>query len=417
MPEINTEKTTLVVNYIGMQFGGVETAFAELMLYALSQGFRVIWLTTPNGVQSAAHREIADCAEIEKIFTRSSAHSAYTAAFRCEGERVVAVSCEPLSFARAESLRGRLGERSFEHYLIMPNFRGKIYFPEQLFGGPAKAYCRRVMRRFAHRLNETGCLRGFALQHLEAYERNYGIAVEDKPQKILGGLRRTEPPERAFLMNKAGQRSRCFEIVACSRFDFPHKGFLLGLTDAYADLKPTFPQMKLTVVGYGAGEAQLREKIAALPAETARDIELTGALPLDEVKRRFKGAHLNIGVAGALLDGAACGVPSLVARHFSDSCETYGFLSDVPERLRDDPGEDIRPYIRAAVTMTDDAYAAQAKKDFTCAEQIFDYRPYYIFEQDGSRGRVLTRGDILRLRLIKLAASVKLRFVDTEEFA
>lgn len=410
-------KIALIVNYYGMQMGGVETAFSELMIYAVKRGYHVVWITTENCIKNSAHKEISENADIEKVLVNPLFRCRYTAPFLCEDERAVVVSCEPLTYVLAESLRGRLKEKAFESYLILPNFRGKIYYPEQFFSGIFKNHVAKFMRRLAVCLNESYSIRAFAEQHLDAYEKAYDIVIPDKPSKILGGLRRIEELNEKDIINKAKQRQEKFEIIACSRFDFPHKAFLLGAVDAYAELKDKYQQLKLTIIGYGAGEQELKNKINSLPLEASADIEMTGALPLDIYKERCKNGHLLIGLAGALLEGATSGIPSLVARHFSDTCETYGFISDVPDRLRDDEGENVCPYIEDTINMSDEDYINRIRNDYRCVEQLSDYHPEYIFEQKNLRGCSLSRLECFRLKNLKILISLKSRFSDFDEFA
>jgi|GEM_PF-4523970 glycosyltransferase involved in cell wall biosynthesis len=413
----DNRKTTLIVNYYGMQAGGVETSFAELMLYAVSKGYRVIWLTTENCLKNATHTEITSCDAIEKVLIKSPTHAAYVDRVSCRNERVIVISCEPLTFARAESMRGKLGEASFENYLILPNFRGKIYFPEQFFTGGKKDRVLRQMASAVRKMNDADCLRGFAIQHLTAYEQNYGLTIKDKEKKLLGGLRRITEPEKSTVIKNAADRGKRFEITACSRFDFPHKGFILGLIREFAVLKEKYPQLSLTLIGDGAGMDRVKRLLEELPRQTAEAVRLTGTLPLDRVRELFRHSQLNVGLSGALLDGASCCVPSVVVRHFCEDCEAYGFLSNVPDRLSEKPGSDVKPIIEAVIRMSDEEYIKQAYRDYECAKKVFDYRPDYLFEQNVKQSAVLSKSEIFRLRMLKAEISLKGRFRDIDDFA
>ena len=413
----DNKKETLIINYYGMQTGGIETSFAELMLYSLRQGRRVIWFTTANCLNNASHKEISENPSVEKVLIKPPTDAVYTEGLSCSGERVIVISCEPLTFARAESLRGRLGEASFENYLILPNFRGKIYYPEQFFKGPARKLAYNRLVSAAHKMVEADCVRGFAIQHLDVFEKHYNVTIPDKDKKLLGGLRSISEPDDSLVKKKAQERKDRFEIIACSRFDFPHKGYMLGLIREFCVLKKDYPFLTLTLIGDGAGMDQVKQEIDRLPADAASDVTLTGTLPLDEVRERFRRGHLNIGLSGALLDGASCCIPSVVVRHYCEECEGYGFLSNVPDRLSERPGRDVKPMIESVIRMSDEEYIAQAYRDYECAKQVFDYRPEYIFQQNHGQNAVLSKRDIERLRRMKLAISVMLRFGDTDDFA
>jgi len=407
-------KCTLIINYAGLQVGGIETYLAKLMLYSVGKQYRVIWLTTPKCVETAFFKEVSLSPNIEKVYVQKGRHWFVHSGVRLAAEEnVTMISCEPLDFMMAESLRGATCVHTFFHYLILPHYTGNAYYPERFLGsGRLKAVCWGFMRTLVKKWNDEDCIRAFSLKHLEAYEKNYAIEIADKNSKVLPSIKMMDVFEEEYFNKKAAERSEKFTIVTCSRFDFPHKGYLLGLLDCYAELKSKYSQLRLIIIGYGDGEKQLREKISTLPSCARKDIVLTGALLPEEVKVQFREGHLNIGLAGALLDGAACGLPSLLVRHYSWSCETYGFISDIEGTfLREDEGQSIGSFIEQMLTSDKEKYIDQCLADYQCVHNRRKYDPEYLFKQKNkSSCTTLETKMVWKAKLLNFSCYMKRRF-------
>ena len=105
------------------------------------------------------------------------------------------------------------------------------------------------------------------------------------------------------------------------------------------------------------------------PETVRRDIHLLGMLTPDALEQCYKDSHLIVGLAGAIIDGARCGIPSLVVRHYNENCETYGFLDEVPEKtLSEEPGDDIVPLIEECINMEWEAYLEHVEKGYQIVE-------------------------------------------------
>ena len=204
------------------------------------------------------------------------------------------------------------------------------------------------------------------MKHLDFYEKNYGITIENKEEKILQKINLIKDFDEEFFKNKASERKNNFTIVTCARFDFPHKGYMLGLLDDYKELKEKYSQLKLVIIGYGSGEKRIKEKLEAMTEAQRQDVELVGAVSPFDLSKYFEKGHLNVGLAGALFDGAICALPSVCVRHYSEECQTYGHISDMTGTyLRSDEGEAIKPYIERLINMSDEEYISITKRDFT----------------------------------------------------
>ncbi len=417
----NNESKTLIVNYLGLQIGGIEAWISSLIRYSVKKGYRVIWLTTPSCQRDSMYKDISEDSRIEKVYTkRGWRWNPHKKIKFNDDESITMLSFELIDFMRAEKIRAYTKNvKSFNHYYILPHFTGNAYYPERYFKSSFfNGIWHKRLKKYAKILVEQDCIRAFAEKHLDSFEKNYEVEIKDKATKRLKRINSTENFNEDLARKRAEERKNEFIITTCARFDFPHKGYMLGLVDEFKTLKEQYSQLKLVIVGYGDGEKQLKEKIQALPQNVSNDIILTGALPPDKLLEQFKKSHLNVGLAGALLEGAKCGLPSLLVRHYSESCETYGYVSDVQGSfLKLEPGEDIKSYIKYAIEASDDDYIEISKKDYTTICNLNESDPEYIYKQTNNDNKSTIRGLMkLQSRWLNLLCYIKKRFFKAKSY-
>ena len=388
---------TLVINFRALKIGGIEIYLSKLIEYSTKNGYRVIWLTTEKCYRENHFMEIVNHPLVEKVYIKGGGQNwmPHKRIKFQDGENVTMYSVDPINFMKGEKIREYTKNvKSFNHFLVMPHFTGTWYYPERTFKSKLlRNHWYKFMKKQAHKLVENDCVRAYSLKHLDAYEESYGVQIENKPEKVLKKINQIIEYEEAYFENKAKTREKSFEIITCTRFDFPHKGFLLGLLEDFEELKAKYPQIRLTIIGYGKDEETLLNKIKTLSKEAQDDIVLVGKVNPGDLHNYFEKCHLNIGLAGALFDGAFCALPSLCVRHFTNSCETYGFISDMEGTfLRDDPAMEIKPFIEKMITANYEDYIKQTKRDFERAKSVKTNQPNYIFEQTNKSSESTVRG-------------------------
>ena len=207
-----------------------------------------------------------------------------------------------------------------------------------------------------------------------------------------------------MILDKVGLKNRKnnFEIITCARFDFPHKGYIIGLVKAFNNLKFVYPQLTLTIVGYGEGEQYLKEIINELPDYSKKDINLLGKLLPHELQKAFCKATLNVGLAGALNVGARCALPSIPVRHYTYDCECYGFYENSGESaLSTKPGDNIEDYISETVNCSDKEYVLHGLSAYKKANNNNNVDPEYIFKQHNrSNLPIFSKFDFLKFNFI-----------------
>ncbi len=401
----------LIIDYSNMRPGGIEVVFAYLMQYAMENDHRVIWITTEKDYEAASFQEILSDSRIEKCYwSKWNKLFSAPAIHLSEDESAVMLSCAPIDYALSECLRMKFPANPFQHLLVLPNFTGINCYPDRLFQTKwLKKYWFNKIQKWVSAWEKEGSLYAFALKHLDAYEDYYSVPLQDKKSCVFPRIKPTPKLNREVLFKKAQERKTCFTIITGARFEFPHKGYILGLIDAYARLKSKFPELRLVIVGYGDGAEEVDQKIQSLDEEAKRDIVQKGMLPYDQFLLEFQKAHLNVGVAGSLADGARCGVPSLVVRHYDYHCETYGFYKDHANRSLDDqPGKPIDSYIENVILMNDDEYVEHSLEVQRVALSRKKYDPEYVFSQDRAATRTsMTKRDLMAAKCYKLLSTFK----------
>lgn len=405
------EKKTLIVNYAGLSVGGIEKFIGRLMKYAVSQGHRVIWFTYQDAFKDALQRDVADNPEIEKVFFASGRRKFWSKnpVFNLDAsEDVVMISFIPEDYVWAEEFRKKYKCNTFYHHLILMNFFGWLTYPEDEFNNKLLSKMRAsYSKKIAKKLDENNCIRAFNEKQLVAFKERYDLQFEVSKDLCLKSF----PFERGNLeeinAKKAQTRSDKFIITTCARFQFPHKGYLLGLLDVYAKLKEKYPFIKLIVVGDGEKEVFFN-KYNQLEDYVKNSIELKGQVLSDELVDIYMQSHMAIGLAGAITTAASCGIPSLVVRHDTLNCETYGFYQDVDSVLKSDPGVDIIPYIEKVINFSNDDYIKIGVDAYSEVNRRLVINPDYILKESNRSSELMfTRIDFFKNKIWAFVSMLK----------
>lgn len=394
LQEKESTKHTLIINYPNLSAGGIEVGLVSLIRFFLNEGHRVIWITTTHHLNEVAFKGIVDDPRLEIVISEkwNRYFSIPHIHFRKE-EQVIMITCRAMQYVVSEGMRRVAGTKEFKHFLLVAHFSGTEYYPDHYFKskwGHEIAY--RFWRTVVHRLVENDCLRGFSLKHLECYEDYYQVSISSKKEKLMPDFNSNIVFDMKNAQNKSKERKDKFVITTCTRFEFPHKAYVLGLVDSFNTIKAKYPQAVLRIIGYGNGEAELKEKICQLAENVQKDIELVGMVSHDELERYYKDSHLIIGLAGAIIDGAQSGIPSLVVRHYCCDCETYGFFEDAFEKtLSEEKGENVIPFIESCITMDQEEYIDHAQKGFMARAAFLNADPDSFFKQNTDKNEITVR--------------------------
>jgi len=127
-------------------------------------------------------------------------------------------------------------------------------------------------------------------------------------------------------------------LLTITRFDFPFKGYVLGLINSFGNLSFRFENLYLTIIGYGDGEYKVKQKIEALPENIRRKIYLVHKVPYSEISDYIDSCDLFIGMGTTVLDVSnrnkitivpvAYQLGNLATGFFYDDCKNVGSVHD-----------------------------------------------------------------------------------------
>jgi hypothetical protein len=124
------------------------------------------------------------------------------------------------------------------------------------------------------------------------------------------------------------QKDSIINILTVSRFDFPFKAYILGLIDSFKSIALTNQNVTLTIIGYGNGEAVVRQRIMTLKENIKNRINLINKVPYSEIDRYIDQCDLFVGMGTTILDAANRNKISITAVAFQENDYSLGFFHD-----------------------------------------------------------------------------------------
>lgn len=108
-------------------------------------------------------------------------------------------------------------------------------------------------------------------------------------------------------------------ILSVARADFPFKGYLLGLVDAFEEINKE-NKYNMTIISYGKHIDRLKKKIES---KNDKSITLVSETKPSELGKYYAKARVYVGTGTTVLEAASYGVPSILIVP-----DTNEFLSD-----------------------------------------------------------------------------------------
>lgn len=371
---------TLIVNYRSMTVGGIETYIYDLVKYIISINGRVIWFCDSQPVVADSFKDLMLSNQVERVTTKTRGLHwfKHDPILFDKNEQIVMLSFTPFDMAKALTLRNEYRDYVIQCFYVVANFTGRSYYLEQYFSGTTNRIIRKRMKKILRSWDKKSYIRFFSKKHILCYEENYCIEIKNHESKLLKPIYKSKGFDLEIAKKRAKRDN--FNLITVGRFDFPHKGYILGLIRAYVRLKENYPQLTLTIIGHGKDENKVREEIRTLPKNVREEIYLEGEISPDSLGKYFDKAHMNISVAGAVRKGAMCGLLSMPARHYCYDCQVYGFLPQSKSKnLSADPGEEVDYYIEKAINMKDEEYIKLCKSSYE-SMKIENEEPLYFFK-------------------------------------
>lgn len=403
-----TKKNALIINHQNFSnIGGIEKWLYYLVQNCIKNSIRVIWLCDEKPIIHPVFKNLMINDKVERVNVKRQKWRwfVYQKLKLRKDERYVVFCANPINMCVAQDIMLRYkGFDIFPVYSV-PDTTGNMYFLERNF----RIKCVniavwRVMRNMIYRWDRLNAIRFFSNNHVKALEENYDISVLSPDEKRLkSNVIVTELDENCI--NKKAENRTPFVLSTVGRFDFPHKGYMLGLVRSFGRLKQEYPELELHIAGYGAQERLLLNEIAKLSEKAKESVKIVGPIHPDDLNDFFKSSHLNISVAGAATSGAKVGTLTLVARSYCEGeCEVYGFFHDCHEKNTSlAKGFAVDPFIRQVLAMKREEYIEMCKKGYEIVSKRskMSYDPNYIFNSTKEEVFLPSYKEVFQMKILK----------------
>lgn len=382
-------KYTLVINHTSMEnVGGIEKYVFRQTRFMINNGYRVIWLCDrePRVANSFSSIMLSNDVERYDINTHGVNWFDVPKIKFNKDETIVIVSFEPIEMAQSEVFCHEYEGYNIRPLYLVPDTTGNQYFLERNFKGILNKKVLKCLKEYIEKWEKNDAIRFFSETQIKPLESAYDVEIKRKNEKVLRAVEQIENIDLQLIKNKAENRNP-FVIMTIGRFDFPHKGYMLGLVRSFARLNEKYHNLVLKIIGFGKDESILREEISKLDKDMQDRIILLGEVAPDEIKNYVQDVHLNISVAGAVGSGAICGILSIPARNYCEGeCEVYGYLPqsrNMTTSLKS--GHIVDKFIEEVINMSNAEYIQK------CIESYEAYKPelvdpLYIFHTTENNG-------------------------------
>lgn len=358
---------SLLIIYQGiMQVGGIENYVYKLAKDFLSYGGTVI-LHMKRGC--IIDNEYGDIIKHPSLYVTSGLLTPKDVRKCCRGKEISCIkilSFTALNFTLSDMLKRSLSKKyQVDTFFCIPHFVGRSIYLEDGYSGNSKYAINKRYGNIIGKLNNNDCIRYFAKKHLETMTKRYSFSL--KPNESDCYIPHVVLAPHVFNEKRVRElwRREQFNILTISRFEFPHKGYIIGLVDAFELLKEKYPKITLTICGYGVSQGELMDRISKLNEKVKKDVRLIGKTAPDKLVDLYNDANLNISVAGCYHQGVANGTLSLPARHYSYKCEVYGFSPEANAfSLGEEQGQPVIPFIEKVINMPEEEYVSRCEASF-----------------------------------------------------
>lgn len=325
-------------------------------------------------------------------------------------DQIVMIAFEPIDFNYLQLIKKNSFNCIINTFLIMPHFTNNELFLENHFINPiVKKKTYNTMKYMYHYWYNTNQLLFCNKRHYETLQSVYNINFVNPEQYLLKSVIKINNFNEILVKERFNNR-KYFNIISVSRFEFPHKGYVLGLIDDFEKFSSKHKDARLKIVGSGPGEHLLNKRIEKLSSEVKDKINLVGELSPIELEKYLKNMDINIGVAGSITTGISNSVLSIPVRHYSYNCECYGYFHNEKSQLINDaPGIDVLGYIEEVYAMDYNKYKDVCTKDFEKLISMKEFNPDYIFEINNNDYESIRNYDFLKIEKINEKVGVVIK--------
>lgn len=150
----------------------------------------------------------------------------------------------------------------------------------------------------------------------------YGLIPEEYDLTVL------RLPISVNCENIIANRNKIFNILTVSRFEFPFKGYVIGLIKSFEKLYTVNNNISLTIIGYGEGKDSVLRAIRDMQPVVAEKISVIDQVPYSKLNEYILKSDVFVGMGTTILDAAQMSKICIVAIAYQMSDHAAGFLHD-----------------------------------------------------------------------------------------
>lgn len=372
-----------------LKVGGIENAMVNIIRELLKNDVDIKWISRDKRFLVDSIYESSMINRIDKISWRSILRNINKNPLHIyRNQQIVIVVFCLYDYICISEITDRYRKFNIKVFYMVPHHNNKTIYVDKYFF-ILRNYVKKVIGNFYRDLDMAGALIFFSIMQIRAIERYYHLNISNKEKKIYDTRFYKPALNEESIKQKAKTRKEEFNIVTISRFEFPHKGYIIGLINNFAKIRQRYDFLKLLIIGYGDDKNTILEQINRIDDINIRkDILIIGKKSPEEIRMMSSYIHLNIGLSGSLTLGALCGILSIPVRQYNYDCEAYGFLNSTNyERVISQiKGEDIMKYIEQAINMPDDQYINETLKGYYAAiGNSYNCDPLYLYYTENKK--------------------------------
>lgn len=363
--------------------GGVDTYFYRMIKWLSARKIGTILLLTKNAkvdekmVEEVKHLGTVVRMEIEPYPLTGEMSPTHIKLDLPAGTEVQTITTRYAGFFQAQQLRIDNPQLKFTFMNYMTHehgFKADIEVLDKNKLGIAKYYFHKARYQFYKNLTR----KVFYSKELyfqndihrySLYDYYHMNHTETVGENIHLGIDIPELDEEAI-------RKRCgrsiFHILTIARFEFPFKGYLLQLVEQFAELCEKYDNLKLTIIGGGPDEQRLLDRIASLPIEVQKKIELPGYVDYERLKEYFSCTSLYVGQGTTVLDAGKQGLLAVPVSSYTEKSTSYSFLYEYVEIYAPEPKYKTSYFIEKTIHMSDGEYFEASKKTYENVKKEMD---------------------------------------------
>jgi hypothetical protein len=121
-------------------------------------------------------------------------------------------------------------------------------------------------------------------------------------------------------------KNNIFNILTITRFEFPFKGYVLGLIDTFVELFKNDKKISLTIIGYGANKEEVDLKLKQIPANIKERISVLDQVAYSAIGDYINKCDLYVGMGTTILDAANKNKIVITAAAYQNYSNSTGFF-------------------------------------------------------------------------------------------